>query len=643
MIGCGGTLFSPYTMLNVLLDYSTLTKETLDELKVRRIREIEALNTHILGLTELTWSTLVQPGIDLTNSCVDEGMLEMKSFHTDETIRQYATTITNDLTQFGIENAMRKDIYAVFKTYAEMQYLVEKPSLSEEQVSYFTDMMDGYRHTGMELSDENYLRVKDIQKEIADLSSQYQANLDSYEKEFTFEAKDLDGIPDNMIASHTGEDGVVVFTLDYPDLTAIMDYCKNRDIRKKVNLAYQSQAMENVPIIETIACLRQENARIFGFEHHSDYRLQGTMAKTTGVVNEFLDNVHKTLKPLLQRDLAILSQYAAVDGIGDLQLYDIAYYSRIHKETVSNLKQDDVKKCFPTGRTIGNVFAIYQRLLGYTFTQVTSAKALWHESVQLFEVREGDDVKGYFYLDLFPREGKYDHFAVFPLVKKSAITLPVALMGCNFSDTALSFDEVETLFHEFGHVMHFLSSKSTIADTSSFMCEADFVETPSQMFEEWCYCPETLALLSPDLTAETITKIICGRQLLQGYQYSRQLLFCRIDMHIHSSQFDGNSFNLVAALDKDILGFETLEGTNRLSSFAHIVGGYDAGYYGYMYSLAFAKDLFSEFKGRELDPALGQRFKKEVLSQGSIRPSLDSIVAFLGRAPDELTFIKSIQ
>jgi Zn-dependent oligopeptidase len=635
--------FDSYIMLNVLLDYSTITKETLDELKTRRIQSLEALNNHILGLAELTWSILVQPGIDLNNSYLEKGCLEMKSFHTDKSIRDHATAVSNDLDQFYIENSMRKDVYAVFKRYADGQYLVEKPDLSTEQISYFTDVMDGYTHAGMELSDADYTQVKAIQKEITDLCSKYQSNVDSYEKEFQFTAADLDGVSANMIASHTKDNGAVVFTLDYPDYTAIMEYCKNREVRKMVSLAHQSQALENGELLERITKLRQENARLFGVEHHSDYKLNATMAETTTAVNQFLDNVQTILAPLLERDLAILRAYALADGVTEIQPYDIAYYSRVYKETESNLKQEDVKKCFPTDRTIRNVFAIYQQLLGYTFTQIASMTPLWHHSVNLFEVKEGDAVKGYFYLDLFPREGKYDHFAVFPFIEKSAVTLPVALMGCNFSADFLTFDEVETLFHEFGHVMHFLSSRSTIADTSSFTCEADFVETPSQMFEEWCYCPDTLGMLSPDLTSDMIAKILRGRQLLQGYQYSRQLMFCRMDMYIHSSAFHGGCFDVVAKFEKEILGFDAVVGTNRLAAFSHLVGGYDAGYYGYMYSLAFAKDLFIAFKGKELDPVLGQRFKDAVLSQGSIRPSLESVIAFLGREPDMTTFIKSLE
>lgn len=295
---CAALFLIHIQMPMVLLDYSTLTIEKLDDLKARRIQALEARNDHILGLTDLTWSTLVQLGIDLDNSYLDKGFLEMKSFHTDKSIRDHATAVGNDLEQFYIENSMRKDVYAVFKRYFQTQYLADLPSLTPEQISYFTDIMDSYEHAGMELSDADYTRVKAIQKEIADLATQYQANLDAYEKEFRLTAADLDGVPEDMIASHTRDDGVVVFTLDYPDLTAIMEYCKNRDVRKMVSLAHQSQALENVALLERIAALRQENARIFGLTHHSDYKLYATMAETTETVNRFLDNVHTALAPL---------------------------------------------------------------------------------------------------------------------------------------------------------------------------------------------------------------------------------------------------------------------------------------------------------------------------------------------------------
>ena len=189
--------------------------------------------------------------------------------------------------------------------------------------------------------------------------------------------------------------------------------------------------------------------------------------------------------------------------------------------------------------------------------------------------------KGCFYLDLYPREGKYGHAAVFPFISKSKDTLPVASMACNFDSTNMSFNELETFFHEFGHVMHHISSKSTISDTAAFNCEPDFVETPSQMFEEWCYVNSVLKIISSDknLTDDIIEKIKLQRNILQGWHNARQLSFCYMDMHLHSSDFDGNSFEVVKKYTKEICMIDILEDTNELASFGHLMDGYDAKYY----------------------------------------------------------------
>jgi Zn-dependent oligopeptidase len=163
------------------------------------------------------------------------------------------------------------------------------------------------------------------------------------------------------------------------------------------------------------------------------------------------------------------------------------------------------------------------------------------------------------------------------------------------------------------------------------------------MFEEWCYVPTTLKMISPEIDDIIIHKINIQRKLLQGYHYTRQLLFATMDMHFHSSMYKGNSFEVVKDFTKDLIGFDVQDHTNDIASFGHLMGGYDAGYYGYMWSLAYAKDLFSAFKGKEVDPELGQRFKEQVLSQGSIRSSMDSVREFLGREPNEEAFIQSIE
>ena len=633
-------------MISVMLNYSNLTTSKFDEIKNTYISNVEEHNKEILNLNlnELTWNNLIQPSINLDNRWTDRAFLDMKSFHTDEVIREYASDTSTELEQFSIDNGMRKDIYNVYKHYYDNQYQEEKKVLSQEQISFIEDLMLSYKKLGLDLSDEKYERVKEIKKENAELTSNYDLNLDNYNKDFEFNLEDVPGLTDSFVEKHT-VDGKLKVNLKYPDFIPMMEYCKNRNIRKQLSYEFKRRAYDtNVEIAENVFKLRKEQASLFGFDHHSDYKLQDSMARSTENVNTFLDNVKSKIGSLLERDLNILRNLAKEDGVEKLESWDVAYYSRIYTEQTSKLNKEDLKMFFPVERTIENVFNIYQQLLGYSFVKTNDYdNTLWHHEVLVYTVFEGESIKGYFYLDLFPREGKYGHAAVFPFISKSDVTLPVAAMACNFAKDFMNFDELETFFHEFGHVMHHISSRSTISDTASFACEGDFVETPSQMFEEWCYIPKTLKMISPEIDDEIIYKINIQRKLLQGYHYTRQVLLATMDMHFHSNKYEGNSFAVVKDFTKELIGFDIQDNTNDIASFGHLMHGYDAGYYGYMWSLAYAKDLFSAFQGKEVDPDLGQRFKEQVLSQGSIRPSMESVREFLGREPNEEAFIQSIE
>jgi Zn-dependent oligopeptidase len=202
--------------------------------------------------------------------------------------------------------------------------------------------------------------------------------------------------------------------------------------------------------------------------------------------------------------------------------------------------------------------------------------------------------------------------------------------------------ELRTFLHEFGHMMHLLTSKSSIKNTSSFYCEWDFVETPSQLFEEWGKIPEILKIISPDIQNDTISKLISENKLMQGLTYTILLNFSMLDMHLHSKSYNGKSFETVKHFTKTILKMTSLEDTNQIAAFGHIMHGYEAAYYSYLWSLVYAKDVFTIFKGREMDPDMGRKYKEQILCQGSIRPSMDSLCEFLGRKPNLDAFIESI-
>jgi len=631
-----------------LLNYKTLSIETLNSVLSMYISQTEESNTEILNLdkSKLSWANLVQPSINSGNTFIIAAFLQMKQFHPDEKIREHANTIATKLEQYSIENGMRKDIYNMYKHYYDNQYKLEKNNLSQEQVSYYEDNMKSYIHSGMNLPDDKYNRLKEIKKEISQLSSEYELNLDNYSKTFEFTNEQLIGLPDKFIKDRLLNNSIKV-TLEYPDYIPMMEYCKNRDVRKQLNYEFSRRAYDtNVELAEKIFTLRKEITNIFSVENYSDYKLFDSMADSTKTVMNFLDKIHTKIKPILKKDFDTLLSLAQQDNITKLEPYDIAYYTRIYTEKTVKINKEELKQYFPVQRTISNILKLYQQLLGYIFEEITDEYkyTLWDDKVKLYMVKDEytNLVKGYFYLDLYPRDGKYGHAAVFPFISKSKDTLPVASMACNFDSNNMSFEELETFFHEFGHVMHHISSISTICGTASFGCEQDFVETPSQMFEEWCYTNKTLKLMSENIPNEIIEKIKQQRNVLQGYYYARQLSQCYLDMNIHSKNYNHNSFETYKKITKDILGLDVQDNTSFISSFSHIISGYDAGYYGYLWSLVYAKDLFSKFIDRELDQSIGMLFRDTVLSQGSIRPSLESVTIFLGRKPNEDAFISSI-
>jgi thimet oligopeptidase len=626
----------------------------LDQIKDDYVYQYESIVEQILETADedLSWVTLVQPFIDLDNNSNNLVLLEMKDFYTDKTIRDHCNDLSTMLSQWSVEQSMRRDLYMKYKHYETHQYLVEKPFKTKEQQLYFENIMRDYKLRGLDLPNDMFEELKTIKKEIVSLCSDFQHNMGSENHIEYLTKEELDGLPHQYIEERLQDSGLVKVTLKYPDYIPLMEYAKNRDIRKKFMTLFKSRCIkENTPIITKVFKLRSKMATILGYTNYSDYKLVKSMADNTETVTNFLQDLLEKVLPLRESDMNELQKMADYK----LEMWDIAYYSRLYTEKTCDFDKEQLKQYFPVDTVVKGAFDIYQKLLGFTFTKVTDMNnTLWHDSVTLYSVHNTscmsldieDGLVGYFYLDLYPREGKYSHAACFPFISKSENTLPVATMACNFGQGHLSFDEVETFFHEFGHVMHHLSSKAKIKDMASFSCEHDFVETPSQMFEEWCYMPETLNIMSKNLPVELITKLNKSRKMLQGYHYARQLMFGIFDMTIHSSSFDSMGLTpveLFSKIQKDIMNLDTIDNTSEPASFGHLMGGYDAGYYGYLWSLVYAKDLFSMFcPNKLLDPMLGLKLRKEVLSQGALRPSLESIKVFLGRDCSNEAFVNSI-
>ena len=516
-------------MARVLLNYATLTEHSLrDVLQSYRTKAV-ALNDALCALPDdqLTWATVFEPAIALDAATTELAYFQMSEFHPDSRIRDACTELTIELTQFLIDQSMRDDVYAKIKQWYTSAFPTEKASLTREQVAYVEKTMRDYRMAGMDLSSDARVRVKALKRELADACTLFRQNLNNDSTVFTMTLAELDGMPQSYLDARRQSDGTFRISLKYPDYVPIMDACKVRSTRRTLQEAFKRRCADtNKPLIKQVLSMRKTMATLLGFERYSDYALQSRMAQTTKSVSEFLARLQSALEPHARRDLDALLALARKDGLDTIESHDIPYYSRMYADAQCAVSKEALKQHFPLSTVVRGTLDIYQVLLGFRFIRMDHVSAtFWHPSVELYSVveRESGQLRGYFYLDLFPRDGKYSHAACFDIINKSATTVPVAIMACNFPSDFLYFDDVETFFHEFGHVMHHISSKATIQAMSSFKCEWDFVETPSQMFEEWCYAKEPLALMSTGLTDAMIIDLNRRRTLLNGLYYARQV------------------------------------------------------------------------------------------------------------------------
>jgi Zn-dependent oligopeptidase len=637
------------------LDFSNLTVEYITNVLDSYIKSVTEFNDSLITLDNdsLTWDSYIQKGLDFDGGWADKlTVFEMSSFHPNELIRDTCHDSETKLSNFGIEQSMRKDLFAKFKHYYHNQYQAEKESLTLERIRYIEEAMRDYCMDGLELPDEKYEKVKELKKEISTHSINFTQNLNNYDREFILRKEQLTGVPDSWLSSRVNLDGNYKVNLKYPDYLPIMERCSNRETRKMISEEFNQRCLnENKPIIDCIFKLRNDLAKEFGFELYSDYKLQDRMAKNTSNVMDFLLDLKTKIKPVLDSDYEKILSIARLDDINtfeDLKTYDLSYYSRIYTEKECDLDMEEVKQYFPLEQIIKGTFDIYSTLLGLKFIDVSSQylNTFWYSDVKLFQAINTADntLQGEFYLDLHPRIGKYGHAAVFPIKRGSIKAHPICIMACNFPNNEnLSFDDIVTFFHEFGHVMHSITSRPELSSMSGTSVPRDAVECPSQMLEEWCYRANSLQVLAPRLPYDVINKLIKQKNMLQGYFNARQLSFCFLDMELHGKSYSTpNPNKLFSKIYKEILGLELDESHGFIQTFGHLMG-YESGYYGYLYSQSFAKCMFEEkFKEHELDPVIGMEYRNKITAPGNTKEFMDLMIDFLGHMPTSDAFIKSL-
>jgi Zn-dependent oligopeptidase len=566
------------------------------------------------------------------------------------------------LSQFSVDVYSREDLYKAVEEYA-----AKKEPLTGEDARLLDKTLLDFKRSGLELPAKTREEVRGMRKRIAKLEADFGKNIDEDQGYVLFSSAQLVGLPDNFVAKLERAGDKYKVGVDYPSYFPFMENATDPNARRLLEEKFDDRAAAaNLPIFKEALELRLKAARLLGYRSHADFAIEPNMAKDPKTVNAFLERLRGRLKPLGKGELEVLRAFKrAMEGRssdGVIHAWDWRYYDNLLRKTKYQVDQERVREYFPADLVVRQLLAVYQQMLGVKFREIPDG-AKWHPDVKLYEITDasGGAPIGYFYMDLFPRAGKYSHAAAFNLITErvmadGTVRKPVSAIVANLDKPSadrpslLDHEEVETIFHEFGHIMHQTLTKTKYGRFSGSNVARDFVEAPSQMLENWVWDPEVLASLSgyykdpsKKLPKDLLEKMLAAKNADVALVNLRQLQFGIVDMDYHSAHPPSDTTKEYGRVMDAVSLIPMSAGTHPEASFGHLMGGYDAGYYGYLWSKVYAQDMYSVFKAHGLlNPEFGRRYRTEILEKGSSRDEIDSLRAFLGREPNEDAFLESI-
>lgn len=601
----------------------------------------------------------------------------LNSAETCEEMQKIAQEVSPLLTEFSNDITLNEDLFKRIKVVYEQK---DNLNLSPEQATLLDKKFKSFSRNGALLSEDKKLELREIDTELAKLKLTFGENVlaetNSYQLHITNES-DLTGLPEGTIEAakslaKSKELEGWIFTLDFPSYIPFVTYADNRELRKEMTIAagkkaFQNNEFDNQEITLKIAKLRFERANLLGYKTHSHFVLEERMAQNPDKVKSFLNELLAKAKPAAQREFAELSAFAKeIDGIEQLEKWDGAYYSEKLKQKLFNLDDEKLKPYFQLENVLNGAFTIAGKLFGLTFTEIFDIDK-YHEEVTTYEVKdEFGELVAIFYADFFPRKGKRNGAWMTSFksqyIKEGINERPHISNVCNFTPpivaseksegkpSLLTFNEVTTLFHEFGHGLHGMLANTTYPSLSGTSVYWDFVELPSQVMENWCYEPEALALFAKHyetgeiIPQEYVEKIKESASFQEGMATLRQLSFGLLDMAFHSN--NPTEITNVKAFEKTAFEGTTLYpdvAENCMSvSFSHIFqGGYSSGYYSYKWAEVLDADAFAYFQECGIfDKEVATKFKDNVLSKGGTELPMELYKRFRGQEPKPEALLK---
>jgi len=628
----------------------------LDDVGRLKAKEVSFENT-IAALDDIGYEAML----------VANRVYMMKETSQSSEMRDVGTEMIKAFDQWAVGLDYREDVYRAVKAYADTN-----PKLEGEEALLFEHTLRDYRRAGLHLSKRKRKEVEALRKKLSGLETDFRSNITAAKQELVFTEAELDGVPESFLSQDgikTGDDEYTVLANVTFHFLAIMQNCKVEDTRKRTKLARYTLVKEkNRSLLQEIVELRDTVAKKLGYATWADYRTEVKMAKTGNAALQFVSDLAEGLQPKLEQELAAFQELKAEetgDPDAEIKFWDWRYYQNRLKKERYTVDTEQLRVYFPYNETLRGMFEIYERCFGLRIQEIEPPHK-WVDDLTLHLVSDSDTEEplGLVYLDMFPRDGKYNHFAQFGLIAGKALPSgsyqrPTAALICNFpppqgdKPSLLSHSEVETLFHEFGHALHSILTRAKYSRFSGTSVPRDFVEAPSQMLERWIWDKEILDGFAADyrdptkkIPADILARMREARLATIGTHYRRQLSFGLLDLTLHSQISSENDLDVVEVSNKIIsdLLVPIPEGTTFVTYFGHLMG-YDAGYYGYAWADAIAADMgtiFEEAPGGFMDPEVGRRMRDEIYAPGGSRPVEESIRRFLGRERSIKPFLKEI-
>ena len=591
----------------------------------------------------------------------------LNSAETNDEIQKIAQEVSPLLTEFSAKISQNSPLFERIKKIFDE---AEKYDLNEEQQMLLKETYKGFVRSGALLNDAEKEKFKNISIELSKKSLQFGQNVlaetNNYFKHITNE-KELAGIPEAILQQYREEakernlDGFVI-TLQYPSFLPLMTYAENRELRKELALAngkksFQNNEFDNQHLIKDIIALKQEKAKLLGYENYAEYVLEERMAKSPAKVQSFLNELLEKAKPFAEKEIEELKKLAKADGIEEMESYDHTFYAEKLRKQKFDIDDQELKPYFQLEKVQEAVFGLAKTLFGLEFKETTEIQK-YHDEVKTYEIFEDGKFKALLYADYFPRKGKRAGAWMTSFksqsIKNAQNNRPHISVVCNFSKptsntpSLLTFQEVTTLFHEFGHALHGVLANTTYPNLSGTSVKWDFVELPSQFLENYCYEPDFLKTFAKHyqtgevLPNEKIDKISDSKNFMEGYQTLRQIGFGILDMGYHTQPEkvgDIKTFEVAETQATNL--YPSNPETVMSTSFSHIFqGGYSAGYYSYKWAEVLDADAFQYFKENGIfNPEIAAKYKI-LLSAGGTKDPMELYKNFRGSEPKVESLLK---